>query len=357
MTTTAVTGASPLPQQVTEYQTGFSPEIAPYGQALLGEAASYVNPATNPYMQYQGQQTAGFTPLQQQSFNSAGALQSSGQLQDASAMAGMAGMGGLNASYSYSPYQANSFTNPGVAQSYMNPYLQMSLAPQLAMMNQQQGAAQQTANAQATQAGAFGGSRFGIQNAATGLNNQLAQQNLIGNAYNTAYNQAANQFNTEQGANQQAANLNAQQGQFGANLGLQGLNTALQSANTLGTLGNNQYNQNLGIIGLQNQLGGEQQQQVQNAMNTDYQNFLNQQNFPYQQMNFMSNLIRGLPMTQQSASVYQAPPSTLSQVAGLGLTAAGLGAFKSSAKGGAIKEKKSNGLMDLALKKMEPENV
>ena len=41
MTTTAVTGASPLPQQVTEYQTGFSPEIAPYGQALLGEAASY----------------------------------------------------------------------------------------------------------------------------------------------------------------------------------------------------------------------------------------------------------------------------------------------------------------------------
>jgi len=357
MTTTAVTGASPLPQQVTEYQTGFSPEIAPYGQALLGEAASYVDPATNPYMQYQGQQTAGFTPLQQQSFNSAGALQSSGQLQDASAMAGMAGMGGLNASYSYSPYQTQSFTSPGVAQSYMNPYLQMSLAPQLAIQQQLQGAAQQTQNAQATQAGAFGGSRFGIQNAATGLNNQLAQQNLIGNAYNTAYNQAANQFNTEQGANQQAANLNAQQGQFGANLGLQGLNTALQSANTLGTLGNNQYNQNLGIIGLQNQLGGEQQQQVQNAMNTDYQNFLNQQNFPYQQMNFMSNLIRGLPMTQQSASVYQAPPSTLSQVAGLGLTAAGLGAFKSSAKGGAIKEKKSNGLMDLALKKMEPENV
>ena len=68
----------------------------------------------------------------------------------------------------------------------------------------------------------------------------------------------------------------------------------------------------------------------------------------------MSNLIRGLPMTQQSASVYQAPPSTLSQVAGLGLTAAGLGAFK-AAKGGSIK--KSNGLMDLALKKMEPENA
>ena len=421
MTTTAVTGAAPLPQQVTEYQTGFSPEIAPYGQALLGEAASYVNPATNPYMQYQGQQTAGFTPLQQQSFNSAGALQSSGQLQDATAMAGQAGMGGLNASYTYSPYQAGqanapqlqnfqmsspgnvgtqSFTSAGTAQQYMNPYLQASLAPQMALLGQQQGAQNQANAAQATQAGAFGNSRFGVQNAQQNQANQLAMSNLVGQGYNNAYNTAQGQFNTEQaanlqaqlanqnmgynvgntnlqamlgvqnlgagqnmqaqlanqGANQSAANLNAQQGQFGANLGLQGLNTALQSANTLGTLGNNQYNQNLGIIGLQNQLGGEQQQQVQNAMNTDQQNFLNAQNFPYQQMNFMSNLIRGLPMTQQSASVYQAPPSMVSQVAGLGLTAAGLGAFK-SAKGGAIKEKKSNGLMDLALKKMEPENA
>ena len=355
MTTTAVTGAAPLPQQVTEYQTGFSPEIAPYGQALLGEAANAIDPATNPYQQYQGPQVAGFTPLQQQSYNSAGALQSSGQLQDASALAGMAGMGGLNASYTYSPYQNQSFTNPGVAQAYMNPYLQASLAPQLAIQQQQQGAAQQTQNAQAAQAGAFGGSRAGVQAAATGLNNQLANQNLIGQGYNNAYNQGAQQFNTEQGASQQAANLNAQQGQFGANLGLQGLNAANTAASTLGTLGNNQYNQNLGIIGLQNQLGGQQQQQVQNQMNVDQQNFLNAQNFPYQQMNFMSNLIRGLPMTQQSASVYQAPPSTLSQVAGLGLTAAGLGAFKSSAKGGAIK--KSNGLMDLALKKMEPENA
>ena len=345
---------TPNPTAVTEYQTGFSPEIAPYGQALLGEGAYFTNPQTNPYMQYQGQQVAGFTPMQQQAYDSASQLQTSPQLQDASAIAGQAGMGGLNASYTYGPYQANSFTNQGVAQSYMNPYVNNVLAPQLAMLNQQQGAQQQVANAQATNAGAFGGSRFGVQNAATGLNNQLAQQNTIGQGLYSAYNQGAQQFNTEQNANQAAANLNAQQGQFGANLGLQGLNTALQSANTLGTLGNNQYNQNIGVIGLQNQLGGQQQQQVQNKLNVDQQNALNAQNFPYQQMNFMSNLIRGLPMTQQSASVYQAPPSTLSQVAGLGLTAAGLGAFK-SAKGGVIK--KSNGLMDLALKKMEPENV
>jgi len=411
MTTTATT----TPTQITQMQTGFAPEIAPYGQALLGEGAFFTNPQTNPYQQYQGPQVAGFTGLQNQSYDAAGALKSSGQLQDATAMAGQAGMGGLNASYTYSPYQAGqanapqlqnfqmanpgnvgtqSFTSAGTAQQYMNPYLQASLAPQMALLGQQQGAQNQVNAAQATQAGAFGNSRFGVQNAQQNQANQLAMSNLVGQGYNNAYNTAQGQFNTEQaanlqaqlanqnmgynvgntnlqallgvqnlgagqnmqaqlanqGANQSAANLNAQQGQFGANFGLQGLNTALQSANTLGTLGNNQYNQNIGIIGLQNQLGGQQQQQVQNQMNVDQQNALNAQNFPYQQMNFMSNLIRGLPMTQQSASVYQAPPSMLSQVAGAGLTAAALMHAK---EGGSTKDIKSRGLVDLALAKME----
>lgn len=260
MTTTATAS----PTSVTEYQTGFAPELAPYGQALLGQGAALTNINTNPYQQYQGDTIAQFTPLQQSSFNNAALMQASPQLGQGTAIAGTAGANALNTNYTYNPYQTQSFTSPGVAQSYMNPYLQASLAPQLAIQQQLQGAAQQTQNAQATQAGAFGGSRFGVQNAATNLNNQLANQNLVGNAYNTAYNQGAQQFNTEQGAAQNAAQLNAQQSQFGANLGLQGLNTALQSASTLGTLGNNQYNQNMGITGLQNQLGGEQQQQVQN---------------------------------------------------------------------------------------------
>ena len=330
------------PTSVQQVQTGFAPEIAPYGEALLGQGAFYTNPATNPYMQYQGSQVAGFTPMQQQSYDAASQMQSAPQLGDATSMAGLAGMGGLNTSYTYDPYQSKSFTSPGVAQQYMNPFLDV----QNAAARRNADITKQQLGAQAAQHGAFGGSGDYLMRA---QNNAELQRNLAKNQFD-AYNQGQQQFNTEQGQQQQAANLNAQQGQFGANLGLQGLNTALQSANTLGTLGNTQYNQNLGVIGLQNQLGGQQQQQVQNAMNVDYTNFQNQQNYPYQQMNFMSNLIRGLPMTQQAVSMYQAPPSTLSQVAGLGLTAAGLGAFKSSAKGGAIKE--SHGLQDLALAQM-----
>jgi len=377
MTTTST------PTQITQYQTGYAPEIAPYAQGLLGQAAGLTynyrdangniqyqpqldangqpvldssgNPVMSnmpviqgfqPYQQYQGDQNAQFSPLQQQSFTGAQNMQAAPQLGAASNIAGMASMGALGTNYNYNP---QSFTSAGTAQQYMNPYLMASLAPQLAIQQQLQGAAQQTQNAQATQAGAFGGSRAGVQAAATGLNNQLANQNLIGQGFNTAYNNAANQFNTEQ-------QLGAQNAQFGANLGLQGLNTALQGANTLGTLGQNQYTQNMGINQLQNQYGGQQQQQMQNVLNTQYQNFLNAQNYPYKQMGFLSDLINKLPMSTEAQTMYQAPPSMLSQVGGLGLAAAGI-LNKTAARGGStkdIKERRSNGLVDLALKKMEP---
>lgn len=325
------------PTSVTQYQTGFAPELAPYGQALLGQTAALTNVNTNPYQQYQGDMTAQFTPLQQQSYQNAAMMQTAPQLQDASALAGMAGLGALNTQYTFKP---SNFTAAN-AQEMMNPYLDVADAS----ARRNAAIAQQQQQAQAATHGAFGGSGDYLMRA---QGNADLQRQLGMNQYN-AFNQAQQQYNTQ---NQ----LNAQQQQFGANLGMQGLQTANQAASNLGTLGNQQYNQNVGLIGLQNQLGGQQQQQVQNILNNQYQSYLNAQNYPYQQLNFMSNILRGLPMSQQSASVYQAPPSMLSQVAGLGLTAAGLGAFK-AAKGGKIEEKKSRGLADLALAKMEAQNA
>jgi hypothetical protein len=53
-------------------------------------------------------------------------------------------------------------------------------------------------------------------------------------------------------------------------------------------------------------------------------------------MGFLSDLINKLPMSAQSQTMYQAPPSALSQIGGAGLTAAAL----LKAKGGKIEEKK-----------------
>jgi len=331
---------------------------APCVQNMLGKANRLTCFSANPYMQYQGCTVAQFSPLQNQAFKNAAMMRSAPQLQCASALAGQAGLGAINTGYTYNPYQAqqglatNAATGKSNIGSYMNPYLNCALAPQLKLMQQQQGQQQAQNQAQAVGYGAFGGARCAVLTGAQNQANQLAQQNLVGNAYNQAYKCAQGAFTAQQGACQAAANLNAQQGQFGANLGLQGLNTANTAANTLGTLGNAQYNQNLGITGLQATMGGTQQQQTQNVLNQQYQCFLNYQNYPYQQLSFESNLLRGLPMTNTTSQTYTAPPSMLSQVAGLGLTAAGLGAFKSNAKGGAIKEKKSNGIVCIALSKM-----
>jgi hypothetical protein len=157
-----------------------------------------------------------------------------------------------------------------------------------------------------------------------------------------------NQFNAQQGQNQAAAQLNAQQGQFGAGLGLQGLQTALSGAKSLADIGQTQYGQNLGLLDVQNRFGAQQQQQLQNQLNTEYQDFLNYQNYPYKQLGFMSDMIRGLPLTQQSQTMYAQPPSMVQQVAGLGLTGKALGAF---AEGGSVDERPA-GLADLAIYNM-----
>jgi hypothetical protein len=73
------------------------------------------------------------------------------------------------------------------------------------------------------------------------------------------------------------------------------------------------------------------------------------QNYPYKQLGFMSDMLRGLPLTQQSSTIYSQAPSMVSQVAGLGTAA--LGASKLFAKGGAVDDTPA-GLADLAIYQM-----
>jgi hypothetical protein len=98
----------------------------------------------------------------------------------------------------------------------------------------------------------------------------------------------------------------------------------LSGANTLGQLGQQQFNQGMDINKLQSQYGGEQQKQMQGMLEADYQNFVNKQNYPYKQLGFMSDMIRGLPLSQTGSSIYQQPPSMLGQMGGLALGAASL---------------------------------
>jgi len=332
------------PTQVVQNQQGFAPEIAPYAQRLLGRTEALFD---EPYMQYQPERVAQFSPMQQMSYENAAMMQTSPQLQDATATAGLAGLGALNTSYTYNPYVNQQFTGQAV-KDYMSPYMDNVVARQQQDATRQAAIAQQAQGAQAARAGAFGGSGDYLMRAQGRANLARQQGDIFAQGQQQAFQNAQQQFNQAQAQNLAGAQLNAQQGQYGAGLGLQGLQTALTSANTLGNLGGAQYQQNMGINALQNQYGLQQQAQVQKDYDTKYQDYLNYQNYPYKQLGFMSDILRGVPLTQTGSSVYQAPPSTAQNITALGLGAAGIAKLGGFASGG-VAMSNGGGLGALAL--------
>jgi len=339
--------AAPAPTSYQEQRIGFADQIAPYAEKLLGTAELYTDIEENPYMQYMRDRQAQFTPLQQQSFENAGLMQTAPQLGDATAMAGMAGLGALNTQYTFNPYQTQQFTGNNV-QAYMSPYMQNVVERQQQDATRQAAIAGQAQQAQAARSGAFGGSGDYLMRGQAAGNLARQKGDIQAQGLQNAYQQAMGQFNQSQAQNLAGQQLNAQQQQFGAGLGLQGMQTALSGAKSLADIGQTQYGQNMGLLSLQNQFGGQQQGQIQNQLNTEYQDFLNAQNYPYKQLGFMSDMLRGLPLTQQSQAMYGQAPSMVQQVAGLGITGKALGAF---AEGGSVDDRPA-GLADLAIYNM-----
>jgi soluble lytic murein transglycosylase-like protein len=259
---------------------------------------------------------AGFNPLQNQAFQGASNLSQSAM----PGITGNAAYGSLMAGQNL----ANQSTNPNAVGAYMNPYIQNTLDPALQILNQQYGIAGQQQQGQATQAGAFGGSREALMNSLNRQNQMLAQNQLVGNAYNQAFNNAQNQMN-------QVANLN------------------LQGYGQAGSLAGQQLNQQQGILGLQNQFGGQQQQQAQNIINAGMSNYQQAQQYPMQQLGQLKGLLTGLPIQDVTTTQQQAQPALAGQLAGLGTagiagialanqaTKAEGGVIKSYAAGGSIK--------------------
>jgi len=312
------------------------PEWAkPYAKKGLGQAAALTDISQNPYQTYDGERQADFTDLQNQAFTGAANATPSAAMGTAANMAGTAGLGALNAGANFNPYQTGQFTGQ-TAQDYMNPYMQN-------VVNSQQREAQRTAdiastgrNAQAVKSGAFGGSRQAIMDAEANRNLSTQMGDIQAQGLNQAYNQAQQQFNQEQ-------QLGEQSKQYGAGLGMQGFQTALTGAGQLANIGQQTFGQEMDINKLQNQYGTQQQAFDQQGMDTQYQDFLNQQRYPYQQLEFMNSMLRGTPMGTVS-SMYQPAPSQVSQIAGLGATAYGMSRM---AEGGEVQGYASGGIAGL----------
>ena len=190
-------------------------------------------------------------------------------------------------------------------QGYMSPYMQNVVDVQKREAMRSAGILGAQQQARATGAGAFGGYREGIQRAEDDRNLMRQMGDIQAMGSQRAFEQGTEQARMAQG--------------------------------------------------LQMQYGGMRQGLEQQRLGQSYQDFMNQQRYPYQQLEFMSNILRGTPMgTVQT--MYNAPPSIGSQIAGLGLAGAGAyGLMNRMAEGGAIKDedkKTRAGLADLALMKL-----
>ena len=256
----ATAADDPIVGKQTGSESSLSNWAGDYVTDMLGKGQALSN---QPYQAYTGPLSAGQSTAQQAAFQGIGNL---------SVPTGQMGAAG---------FQPQKFTAQA-AQDYMNPYLQSALNPQIEEARRQAQITRLGDANRLTQAGAYGGSRQAIMESE--LNRSLGQNlaNITGQGYQTAYDKAMQQFNTEQGAAQQAQNLT------------------------------NQY----GLQALQNQASlGAQERAIQaEGIAADIAQFEEERDFPYKQTQYQQSLLQGLPLAAQSYSY--AKPSQLSELLG-----------------------------------------
>jgi len=321
-TTNTVTNSAPPPEVMAQYQNVIS-------QANQAASAPYTTGGFNA-----SNMVAGFTPMQQQSYNTINNAQGMQQPY-------------INQAQNYlSNSQAPIWNGvqqygPNTMAQYANPYLQQAVGSTEAQMNNMDAQQQQQVMGNAISSGAWGGDRSAIAQAELANQQSLANNQTISNMENTGFNQQQGEFNSQQaaqiGANEANAWLGTQGSAIESNLGSTALNDTLQGAST------------------QLQAGAQQQQLQQERLNVPYQQFQAQQAYPFQTGSWLSNISEGIGGSSGgigSGSTTTPGPSTLGQLAGLclggyslyqGLNAAQggtgglMGAVTGNKRGGAIK--------------------
>jgi hypothetical protein len=179
---------------------------------------------------------------------------------------------------------------------------------------------------------------LGVQQLGTQTGTQVALANLSNEQQARVNNQAlqfqAQGMNAENAlkaalANQQA-NLETQRmaeqsRQFGSQQGLAGLAQAGQMGQTLSNIGSAQSQADQARFGLQTSTAAQQQAINQQRLDQQYQDFLRQRDYPMEQLQQYSSLLRGVPVTPSSTtSTYGQQPGIGQQLLGTGLGAASI---------------------------------
>ena len=307
-----------------------------------------------PYIQAGAQGISQGMDLTQKGALAAGAIQTTPQFQEARDMMSQAtpvlgqGIGAIQGS-------AQAY-DPNSAQAYMNPWQEQVTQNSLGEMRRQADIARQGNAAQAVAAGAFGGTREGVQRAEFERNVQDLMQQRVMQDYAQNYAQAQQAsmgaFDSQQGRQLASGQALGQAGMQYANLG-QGIGalttqqaaTDLSKGQALGSLGGQlgalgtqygalgQATQQLGAADTQllAGVGGLERQSEQAQLDAIRATQTQQATAPYQQLGFVSDIYRGAPSSQMTMASQSAPSASPMQ------TAIGLGVGALSTAAGASK--------------------
>jgi len=265
-------------------QTSIPEWVSEGGQRLFGQAEHL---ARQPFESFGGTRVSPLNAQQQQAFDLSGT--NVGMHTPYIAAANAATTGALT------PWNAET------AQNYMNPYQQLVTDRATQEINRNFGQQQIAANAKASGAGAFGGARHGILNAEIDRNRQLAVADTQLKGGMAGYESARAGFDADAQRQMAGGSQLAQLGQLSSVMGAADVQQLLQS-------------------------GGLQQQQGQRNLDTAYNDYLEQREYPYRQTNFALGALQGIPYetrTQQQGYQTQFIPQPSPLAQGVGA----LGAF------------------------------
>jgi len=278
----------------TTYQTSQRSELPPWledAYKRLTQQAEAAGGIGAQYVPYGGQRIAPFSAQQQTA---------------------MAGADPVSAYYGqerqafkpYTDYAAQATAQAaapttGMVQGYMNPYQQSVIDTTLQEQQRRSDIAGQQQAGQAVKAGAYGGARYGVQQAERERGLRDVQSQTAARINQQAYQQALAAAQSER---QRQGAAGQQYGQIaGQEMGLGGQ----------------------GLAGLY-QAGQLGQTQGQAGRDISYEDFQRQQQFPYAQAQYASGILGGMPSPM---TTYQQTPTqgTGSRLLGLGI--AGIGAY------------------------------
>ena len=288
-------GRSSVPAEQTVTQTNLPKYVRPYFERLLGRTEGVSN---QEYQPYEGQRIAEDAADVTASRDKARQIAGSGIEGLAEAM-GRAELG--------SGFKAGQF-DAATADQYMSPYMQkvVDVQKERAILDAQRAGADRAA--QAVQAGAVGGSRAAVQEGLAGeaLSRQLAEIQASGQQQ--AFEQAQQQFERDRSARADAERIGLGAAELLAGLGGQGRAGDIESAKLLETIGKD--------IEAKDQAG----------LDVAYEDFVRQRDFDKEQLQFLSSILRGVPVTPSTEQQKFQNVNPLQQLLGTGI--AGLGLYK-----------------------------